>query len=238
MISYYKLYIFISLSLLVGCTDNSNLIKEQVKEVSKYKIQPFDKQLLLFTDKGTYLSSRTKFEFLDISDEKHKLKLELKGEVAYTSGKGEICRVIINDKKAVKKYGKDNISLLVAHEIGHCYGSLLNDACNSPKCLHPTKQYKKYVEESFSDFIGIYKLAKKSKDFSLFSKKRKINSSRSYEGFDYQNSNMTLDYAESLFTRGKYYSDLKLAEMFIEKMCTRKQLLHNKCVTNESSRTD
>jgi len=226
--------VLFSFMFFTGCTESkTDVVNIRAKVLVSSDVTPKGSELLLITDDKFHFNEIENASESYLKETKEKMKQLLGKETARTTSIKGVCTIIVNEAKALKKYGKDNIDLLLAHEIGHCYGTLLNEACDSTKCSQPTKEYKEYIQESFADFIGVYKLAKYTDNENAFKDKISINASRKYKGFDYRNSEKTLKLAQSYFLSDKVYTDQKLAKLFVAGMCTNYEFSQGKCISSK-----
>jgi len=258
-LNYIKAFLFLAIFFISGCDDYDSIVDSEAKSAIKLKTYPKSDTLILFTDESTIISSMKRIDAISIETIRKELKNKLNDNIAFTSGRevGEdsICPIIINSKKAFKKYGQENIKLLINHEIGHCYQNLLNEACDSnshdacalqkrgnTKQANSDLKYEEYVKESFADFIGIYKLSLKLKDDRYFDLKKKINN-QAYKGGqpDYRKSHKALELASQLYLKNidknfsKRQSDLELTKAFYSGICGKVDFLENKCITKQLS---
>lgn len=233
MIRIITLCLFITLFLGSCSGYRANYITNIAENLIDSNVAPKGKKLIILSgDNLSYYLVR-KLSDEEIKSKKKIMESRLGGETAKAADLGGVCTIIVNQNKAFAKYGRKNIHILLGHEIGHCYGDLLNIVCRAGDCRNPSKIYKEYIQESFADFIGMYKLAKNSGRTDAFDEKMRINKDWKGTDYKYENNNKTIMLAKSLYDKGNDYTDIELAKFFISSVCPPVNFSRDECITSK-----
>jgi hypothetical protein len=238
LIRTITLCFFIILFLSSCSGGKANYISNLAKNLIDSGVAPKGKKLIIFSGDNVNYYLVRKLSDDKIKEKRKKMESLLGNQTAKTADLDGVCTIIVNPDKAFAKYHRKNIDILLAHEIGHCYGDLLNIVCSAGDCLNPSESYIQYIQESFADFIGMYKLAEKSGRIDSFNEKISINKNWKGTDYNYEKNNKSVILAQSLYNKGKNHTDLALARLFISRVCSRAEISSDECITSATSKNE